>query len=257
MTNILIIDGNNWFRRKAEIDLHGNPMRTCFYELQNNTTHDLIFLVWDGYKSLSKRREIYPEYKMKRYPPSEGFFDIQKEFKELAKLSKVITVEMQGYEGDDVIAHLVKRFIPQVGADSILIESNDGDFGQLGVPITTPTAKVEAGYVVPFKCVVGDPSDNIKGIPGFGKGAWDKLDVMDIEHIKKWLAYEDPKYLEHIEFTKRVQNWIDDESNHQQIYNYRDIVNFLEIDEEEIDKNLIHGKDRPDLAEQTLKKYFS
>lgn len=251
MNSICIIDGNNWFRRKAETDLFGNPLRTCYKEIQA-MPYNQVILVWDGRSALKARREIYSEYKARRLPPKEGMFEIQAEFKQLAILSRANSIEMAGFEADDVIACITNKY--KADGWKVYIESNDADFAQLGVEMNRKEFKVPPHEVALYKTLKGDTSDNIKGIPGFGDSAWDKL-----------LPEEKQQFMEILEGKPRtgvfttlkpsVTKWLLEEENLKQLRAYWKIVNFIPIDFNTL--KFQTGYNRPDLAEEVLKSYMS
>lgn len=186
--SVLIIDGNNWFRRRAESSKGIHPLLNC-YNFIESSPQDVIFLVWDGMKSLQKRREIYPEYKKTRHQPGESFFMMQQTFKtEIAPHSKAIIYDVPYYEGDDVIAFLIRKhqFDNKTLWDS-KIESNDADFACFGMAMARDTFKVEPQWVNLYKIVVGDQADNIKGIKGFGKQAWENATLEQKQNMKNFL----------------------------------------------------------------------
>lgn len=250
MSSMLIIDGNNWFRRRAETDPTGNPLRRCFYEIQSSP-NDIVVLVWDGKGALKSRREIYPEYKAGRKFAGESLYEFQNTFKEIATLSRAVSVEVPLYEGDDVIAAIANKYKKEM---TVKIESNDADLSQLGLPMTRETFKIEPRWIPLFKTLVGDSSDNIKGIAGFGQKAWDKLS----EHQKKQLEIVMkggillPEYKEW--FTTGQQKWITE--NISLLKSYWKIVNFIEVDWKLVESKMMSGSDRPDLAEEIFKQYM-
>lgn len=261
MTSVCVIDGNNWFRRRAETDVFGNPLRHCFYELQS-MDYDKVILVWDGRGSLSARRKIYPEYKVHRSAPNESLFEFQNEFKQLAQLSKATSIEVVGYEGDDVIASIVNHW-KKNGATKIFIESNDADFAQLGCEMARKEFKIPTRWVSLYKAVVGDPSDNIKGIAGFGGGAWDKLtddQRKTLEIYVKNIEGHDQAIgqLNISEFLKpKPLKWLDEKANRDLLKAYYQIVQFLPIEYSSLEASTTPGLNRPDLAEGVLKSYMS
>ena len=133
----------------------------------------------------SFRREIYPEYKANRDATPE---DLSAQFplvRELVAAHNIPTIEVQGFEADDVIATLVAR-APEDTQVSII--STDKDLMQLcsdrvelvdGIKDKRigPDEVVEKFGVPPeqmldLRSLVGDPSDNIPGVKGIGvKGA--------------------------------------------------------------------------------------
>lgn len=259
MNRLCVIDGNNWFRRRAETDIFGNPLRSCFNELQNYD-YDRVILVWDGRRSLQARRAIYPEYKVHRQAPAESLFDMQNELKKLAQLSKVDSIEVEGFEGDDVIACIVKHYQEQ-GVKKIFIESNDADFAQLGCEMARKEFKIPARWVALYKATVGDPSDNIKGIGGFGQGAWDKLTDDQRLILERYVSNINGHNqaigeLNIAEFmAKRHITWLDDEANRKLLDSYWKIVQFIPMDFKTLEFQ--PGYNRPDLADGVLKSYLS
>ena len=252
MNSICIIDGNNWFRRKAETDLFGNPLRTCFKEIQA-LSYDVVILVWDGKGSLAARRAIYPEYKLRRLPPKEGMFEIQAEFKQLALLSKANSIEVGGFEADDVIACITNKY-KSLGW-KVYIESNDADFLQLGVQINSKKdLKVPADEIALYKTLVGDPSDNIKGIPNFGESAWHKLLPEEKQQFKDILM-EKPRTGAFTTLKPSATKWLLEEENLKQLRAYWKIVNFIPIDFDSL--KFTAGFNRNDLADEVLKSYMS
>lgn len=251
MKSICIIDGNNWFRRIAETDPFGNAMRACYYKIQA-MIFDEIILVWDGRNSLAKRRAIYPDYKVRRLPPGEGLFEIQAEFKELAILSKAKSIEVAGFEADDVIACITNTY-KELGW-KVYIESNDADFAQLGVEMNRKEFKVPPHEVALYKTLVGDPSDNIKGIPNFGESAWNKLLSEEKQQFMEILL-EKPRTGSFSTLKPSTTKWLLEEQNLNQLRSYWKIVNFIPIDFKSL--KFIDGYNRPDLAEQVLKEFMS
>ena len=124
---------------------------------------------------------------MTRKLPQDSFFENLSFFKELLRNApaNVAVAEKQGYEGDDVIYTVCKMF--SNSPKPITIMSADKDL--TAIPNTVlPMANQEfcqKKYVRLYKTLVGDPSDNIKGVKGFGKGSWDKLTEMDKEQLRE------------------------------------------------------------------------
>lgn len=254
MKTALIIDGNNWFRRRAETDIYGNPLRRCYQEIQSSP-QDNIVVVWDGKNSLKARRDIYPEYKVKRNKPAEDFFAVQDTFKKLVQLSKAMYVELEGLEGDDIIAHLVNRL--KTGGysnSSILIESNDADLAQLGVPMTRKEFPIEAKWIPLYKTLVGDPSDNIPGLKGFGKKAWESLTDRAKEILLDGLKGNKTDIRIRTNGEKEI---LIPEETLERLRIYWKIVNFIPVDYHRVDENLHKGYNRPDLAETVLREYMA
>ncbi len=129
------------------------------------------------------RHEMYKEYKATRKPMDEELRQQVEPLKELLRLMGIKIVSMQGYEGDDILGTLAKRF-----EDKCVIVTGDRDSFQLVSPTTQifwtkrGVTEIEVydearllaeGFTpsqyVDYKALRGDPSDNIPGIPGIGE----------------------------------------------------------------------------------------
>lgn len=134
------------------------------------------------------RKEKYEEYKAKRpKAPDELVSQIVKAREVFGKF-RVKTIEIPGYEADDLIGTLAKRFAKEKDL-KVTILSGDKDLLQLveDGKVTVKTFKkgigemmeyheaevkehygLTPGQLPDFKAISGDPSDNIPGIPGVG-----------------------------------------------------------------------------------------
>ena len=129
------------------------------------------------------RHEMDPNYKANR-PPMPDDLEVQIPYiHRLIEAFNIPTIRLQGYEADDILGTLARRFETQ-GCDVVLVTS-DKDLCQLVTEHTTilDTMKeqrfgvaevkerfgVEPRYVVDFLGLMGDSSDNIPGVPGVGE----------------------------------------------------------------------------------------
>ncbi len=173
MQKVLIYDLNNWLRVKTEESQGGAALSTLWLETISNSSRNITqIFVSDGYNSRKLRRDLYPDYKAKRKPADQSFFDGLRFFKELLTYApaNVFTVEVPEFEADDVIANIVNN----KGYDYDII-STDKDLTQLKVLDNVQTLakeKTEPRFVRLYKTFVGDSSDNIPGVRGFGEGTW-------------------------------------------------------------------------------------
>ncbi len=129
------------------------------------------------------RHEMYAAYKATRKPMDEELRQQVEPLKELIAAMGIKIVSMQGYEGDDILGTLSRRF-----DDECVIVTGDRDSFQL----VSPTTKVfwtkkgvteievydearlkEDGFTpsqyIDYKALRGDPSDNIPGVAGVGE----------------------------------------------------------------------------------------
>ncbi len=163
-----IHDGNWQVRKSYEVDPTGFAMRTLFEQTFFST--DPHIWVFDGRNAKKARRDVYAGYKSKRIAGSDEFYKTMDVFKGLLGHTNKMTIEIPGYEGDDVIANLVKS----AWGTEMLLHANDGDFHVLCnefVKMTHPALpKIQGADARLYKTLVGDTSDSIPGIPGFGAG---------------------------------------------------------------------------------------
>jgi len=136
------------------------------------------------------RHQMYDQYKAQRPPTPDELVRQIDRVKELVRAFGMPILELDGYEADDVIGSLSHQ-AEQQGLDTIII-SGDADTMQLVSPsvrVLYPKprgtfsetdlydeAAVRAKYdgvgpaqIPDFKGLVGDPSDNIPGVPGIGQ----------------------------------------------------------------------------------------
>ncbi len=130
----------------------------------------------------SKRETIYKEYKAGR-PKMPDPLKVQiPVIKEILSLMKVPTVEVEGFEADDLIAVLAKKFSEE--GFKVKIYTPDKDLLQLvskDITVVNPMnwevftpSKVSEKFGVPpekipdYLALVGDQIDNIKGVKGIG-----------------------------------------------------------------------------------------
>ncbi|MBM3957788.1 MAG: DNA polymerase I, partial [Gemmatimonadetes bacterium] len=135
------------------------------------------------------RDEIFPEYKAQRPPVPEDLHAQIPLVKGVMQAFQVPVFEYDGYEADDIVGTLA-RVAEQEGVDTLIV-TGDADQLQLVSPSVrllmytgfgdTKVYDVEAvrqryGGLGPqsipdIKALVGDPSDNIPGVPGVGEKA--------------------------------------------------------------------------------------
>jgi DNA polymerase I-like protein with 3'-5' exonuclease and polymerase domains/5'-3' exonuclease len=150
----------------------------------NASPRDLIIVI-EGANSKAPRLMIDKDYKSqrgKRCPEQYQEFGLLRDrlvtlFRNLGALA----IQQDNVEGDDVIAWLAKTY-----PGKLVIKTTDNDMAALNsdrviVDIAGDAAVNKYGdfpfeYVTLYKAMVGDSSDNIKGIKGFGPAAWIDFD---------------------------------------------------------------------------------
>lgn len=128
------------------------------------------------------RSDIYPEYKAHRPPPPEDLIPQFAIIRDAVKAFGVPSLEMAGFEADDLIATYA-RMAGEAGMD-VTIVSSDKDLMQLLNPSTdmydsmknvrTEHDGVQEKFgvgperVVDVQALAGDSVDNVPGVPGIG-----------------------------------------------------------------------------------------
>ena len=204
MSKTLLVDGNNLLK----IGFHGvrefyhngkhvggvwhflNTLRK-FLEEHN---YNKVVVFWDSKTSSSKRRLIYPKYKLNRKSSEteskeESFLEQKQRVKQYLEEMFVRQLETEHAEADDLIAHYCKVSLDEKKT----IFSSDRDLTQLiseKVSIYSPSTKqyyginnkiklhdIEVPYynVKTIKILTGDSSDNIDGIFYLGEKTLIKL----------------------------------------------------------------------------------
>lgn len=128
------------------------------------------------------RQDIYPDYKAHRAPPPDDLIPQFSLIREACEAFGVPSVELPGFEADDLLAAYAKASINC--GDKTQIISADKDLMQLlrpGVTMWDPMKNrpideqvvfekfgVTPDKVIDVQALCGDSSDNIPGVPGFG-----------------------------------------------------------------------------------------
>ena len=259
---IHLYDGNNVMRRAME--KHGllpgqRPMtlRMRFEHCCLQSPGSQLWC-WDGYGHNERRREIYAPYKMNRTPPAEDIFAQIKLWRDVLRHSPATQVCVEGWEADDVIATLARRFAKS--GHYVTIHSNDMDYAQLlGLGNVTlngvNTKEIPARWIPLYKAMVGDPADNIGGIPNFGPKAWASME----DHwpqIERAIAAGNPAGFIGLPFKKGVLAWLQDEENVKLLQNMLLVTHFMNVPDDELEGGIILGQLDRQKAHDMLGRFF-
>jgi DNA polymerase I len=136
------------------------------------------------YSGTSFRNQIYPEYKGHRPEPPNELVPQFPLMRDAVRAFGLIPIEQEGFEADDLIATYA-RVALEAGADVSMI-AGDKDLMQLvrpGIMMFDPmpgnerrigAAEVAEKFGVPpekvpdVQALIGDPTDNVPGVPGIG-----------------------------------------------------------------------------------------
>ncbi|WP_082012279.1 DNA polymerase I [Belnapia sp. F-4-1] len=140
-----------------------------------------LAVVFDASRS-TFRNEIFPNYKAHRPEPPEELVPQFALIREATEAFGVAQVEAPGFEADDLIAAYARAFHEAGG--EVTIVSSDKDLMQLvrpGVQMLDPIKRkpireaevvekfgVPPGKVIEVQALIGDPVDNVPGVPKIG-----------------------------------------------------------------------------------------
>lgn len=133
------------------------------------------------------RHLAYAEYKAQREEQPEEFYAQMPIVKEIVRAFGGTNVERPGYEADDLLATFASRLAKK--DVNVTLLTSDHDVWQMIAPNVrvvafkkgvSETATIDAknikelsgltpGQIADFKALRGDPSDNLKGVPGIGE----------------------------------------------------------------------------------------
>ena len=141
------------------------------------------------------RHEMFTEYKAHRPPTPDELIQQMDRVRQLVDAFNMPAYELDGYEADDVLGSLSRQAEEQ-GVETIIV-TGDADTMQLVtelVKVLYPRPRgtfsdvdlfdeaavsekygVRPEHIPDYKALLGDPSDNIPGVPGIGKKTAAKL----------------------------------------------------------------------------------
>lgn len=149
------------------------------HKLINDHRPDYLALVGESPTAKTFRHEIYPGYKEKRSSMPEMMEQQLPLFYELFDCLAVKRLELEGYEADDVIGTLARRFtgvkvyIVSQDKDFMQLVGNntyifDKDYRVLGVEAVRKKFDCEPAQVIDYLALTGDASDDVPGVRGIG-----------------------------------------------------------------------------------------
>lgn len=143
-------------------------------------------MVFEGMNAKSKRLMISRDYKSNRGKSPYQAYDEYNRCKDMVfavfRSLGAIGVTQDNVEGDDVVAYIARN-----SRDNCVVVSNDNDLAALygvnrhgalvqvrinGAMNENKYGDFPLNYITLYKAMVGDSSDKISGIPGFGPAKW-------------------------------------------------------------------------------------
>jgi len=189
---LFLIDGSSYIYRAYYAIRHLNNSKgmatNAIYGFTNmllkvvrDLKPDHLAVIFDS-KGPTFRKEIYPEYKANRSAMPEDLVPQIPYIKKVVESFNMPGIEMPGFEADDIIATLAKRFaargmdITVVTGDKDLMQIVDDRIHLLDTmkdKVYGPAEVAErfggADKVIEVQALSGDSSDNIPGVPGIGE----------------------------------------------------------------------------------------
>ena len=189
---LVLIDGSGYIFRAFHAlppmsRADGTPVNAVFgftkmlLKLMDDLQPHSVAVIFDAGR-LTFRNEIYAEYKANRSEPPEELVPQFSLVRQAAEAMSLPTIELPGFEADDVIATYAKLAKAQ-GRQTIIV-SSDKDLMQLvndDVEMLDPMKQRRIGKdevfekfgvspdrVIDVQSLAGDSTDNVPGVPGIG-----------------------------------------------------------------------------------------
>lgn len=270
---IHLYDGNNVMLR--DLDKVGGERIGLRRRFEISTSGAHIW-VWDGRNHNERRRAIYPEYKMNRTPMAEDRFAQIGVFREALSHSPCFQAECPGWEADDVIGALVHRFASnRTGKDAngmggvsapikCTVHTNDLDYWQLmqysnvtvdGIrPQAVPNC--EPHHIPLYKALVGDKSDNIIGVKGFGPKSWNQLSLPQRKLLQSAIEGDNADMIHALELHTRVHNLLLNPDKRAEARAALTVTRFIPVPEPELDAGITKGVLNREAANALFKRFF-
>jgi DNA polymerase-1 len=163
---------------------------------------DYLVMTFDS-KAPTFRSEVYKEYKANRPATPEGLTPQIPYIKKIMEAYRIATLEVDGYEADDIIGTLAKGMKREI---DVVVITGDKDMLQLvddrievydsmkekrfGVEEVIQRFGVRPDQVIEVMGLAGDAIDNIPGVPGIGEKTAIEL-IKTFGSIENLLAHLD------------------------------------------------------------------
>jgi DNA polymerase-1 len=192
LRQITLVDGSGYiFRAFHALPMMTRPdgvpvnavfgFTTMLMKLLTDFAADHLAVIFDAGRR-TFRNEIYPDYKAHRPEPPPELIPQFALIRDAVRAFNLPSVELAGFEADDVIATYARQAVAAGAA--VTIVSSDKDLMQLvGGPVNMfdplknrPITEAEVfekfavppGKVTDVQALAGDATDNVPGVPGIG-----------------------------------------------------------------------------------------
>ncbi|MDD2542304.1 MAG: DNA polymerase I, partial [Desulfuromonadaceae bacterium] len=211
---LYLVDGSSYIYRAYYAIRHlsspsGFPTNAIFgfiqmlLKLLKDYQPEHVAVVFDAGR-ITFRTEMYPEYKANRAAMPDDLRVQMEPIREVVRAFNIPTLELQGFEADDIIGTLAARFSAQGG--KVVVVTGDKDLMQIvtahvtlldtmkgkesGISDVVERFGVAPELVTDILGLAGDSSDNIPGVPGIGEKTAAKL-ILEFGSLDALLARAD------------------------------------------------------------------
>ncbi len=226
--HLVLIDGSGFIFRA----FHGLPPLTrpdgtpvnavlgftnMLWKLLRDSEAEYFAVIFDTSRK-TFRSDIYPEYKAHRPPPPDELIPQFDLVRDATRAFNVASLEMRGYEADDLIATYTRlareagmrvtivssdKDLMQLVKDDNVVMLDDFKNREIGADGVREKFGVGPDRVIDVQALAGDSSDNVPGVPGIGVKTAAQL-INEYGDLDALLARADE-----IKQPKRRQNLID------------------------------------------------
>ncbi len=208
---LFLVDGSSYIYRAYYAIRHlsspsGFPTNAIYgfiqmlLKLLKDYKPEHVAVVFDAGRT-TFRTELYPEYKANRAAMPDDLHVQMEPIREVVRAFNIPTLELPGYEADDIIGDLAGRFAAQGG--KVVVVTGDKDLMQIvteqvtlldtmkgkesGIADVIERFGVRPELVIDILGLAGDSSDNIPGVPGIGEKTAAKL-IQEFGSLDQLLA---------------------------------------------------------------------
>lgn len=255
---IQLVDANNYVMGRLAVGQGVKVIRDCI-DVVTQCKVPPIFC-FDGPYAKESRQKLFPGYKVRApseisdHAPLYPFLDL---FRSLMPLVPVTSIQVRGYEGDDVVATIAKTY-SRVGK-KVRVISTDRDLLQLSVdPMIDVTASplkfVEPQWLRLYKTICGDKSDKIPGIKGIGVTRFNQCNLPRLQQL--FLDRVIPDDLTEDDVGLPTAHFIVFVQEFDRLLSYWDIVGLMDVPEDKIISNMITGIYNPEAIATILEPFL-
>lgn len=196
---LYLVDGSSYIYRAYYAIRHlsspsGHPTNAIYgfiqmlLKLLKDYQPQHLAVVFDAGRT-TFRTELYPQYKANRAAMPDDLRMQMQPIREVVRAFNIPTLELPGFEADDLIGTIADRFSEHGG--KVVVVTGDKDLMQIvnrQITLLDTMKGVESGIaevierfgvppelVIDILALAGDSSDNIPGVPGIGEKTATKL----------------------------------------------------------------------------------